>query len=240
MDLWTQRYGVWWAPTLSFYENRYAILRSFEEQGLLRQFRAEGEDVGARLGDPFHAVVFGENRLTAMALSPEADDTRVLDAARTVLERLAPSRIARVSVGFQWLRSLDLDYDLARKATSARLFGRDAAELSLAGSQATDFALLMDGSHPSATYQFETGVVRSDEIPGRFSRGVGRMQADPETPPSIWEIDALPNVALFADMRWWAKDRPNASPDGVLSAWDAAREAATAVASELFQHLGAE
>jgi hypothetical protein len=185
-------------------------------------------------------LAFGPRHLNALVLAPVADVERVLNAARAVLETLNPSRMARVSVELQWLSPIDLDYDEARRAAAGRLFGGDPVDTSLGGTRVADYALLMDGIHPSGTYQMEAGVVRADEIPGRLARSAGRMGVDPESPPSIWDLDTLPKVAYFVDMKWWANERPAASANGVLEAWDQAREVATAVASGVFQHLGVE
>ncbi len=241
MDLWTQRYGIQWAPVVSFYEHRYSILRSFEAGGLLRGFQSDEDSVAARLGDPGHTVTFGPTHLNASLLRPGADEDRIFDAARRIVDELRPVRMARATGGFQWLAPVDLDYDEARRSATRSLFGQNDPDKVLAGTTLVDYALLIDGTHPNGTYQIEIGVVKAEEVPDRFARTAGRMGGpDMGISPSLWPLDSLPEVAYFGDLRWRANKSPATSSDAVVEGWTATRTLATAVASGLFKHLGAD
>jgi hypothetical protein len=233
VDPWTQRYRLRWRPTLNFFEQRYAILRTFESEGLLRGFIAREGQVSARLGDSAHVVTLTPSRLEIDLLRPDADAGRLEFATKTVLEALKPERLIRPIAGFQWLLPVDKDYDEARAEAATRVFPMTGA------TTVTEWAFLIDGRHEDTTYRMEVGVVEKAEIAERLARRMGRVGAEEDIPPSMWPVETLPDVAFFGDAEWVLDDAPKAIPKAVLDMWSRVLGNATTVVSSVFDRLGA-
>jgi hypothetical protein len=222
-----------WRPAISYFEQRYAILRSLDDDGLLRSFRAGENQVSARLGDAAHLLILHPNGLEALVLVPEADEARVWAAVRLAFERIAPASPIRLEAQFQWLEPVDdLPYEQARHLAAERILGADAAI------QGRDFALLTSGTIADVALEFtlEAGVVEAAEIPGRLARETGRVgNRRPEIPPSFWSVDKLPGVALFADSTW-KREEPldDSTMDGVSAAWEGMHDRAAREIDRIF------
>jgi hypothetical protein len=233
VEPWTQRYRLRWRPTLNFFDERYAVLRRFDSEGLLRGFLAMEGQISARLGDPGHVVTFTPSRLEVDLLRPDADAGRLELATKTVLEALRPERLIRSSAGFQWLLPIDKGYDEAREEAGRRVFPPKGA------TRLTEWAFLLDGRHEDATYRMEVGVVEKGEIPDRLSRRAGRVAESEDVPTSIWPLESLPDVAFFGDAEWDVEEAPEPTSEAVLTMWTRVRETATTVVSNVFEQLGA-
>lgn len=195
---WTQRIAIRWRSELRFYEERVAILRALEGQGLLRAFRVGENEISARLGDDDHSMALSHAGLTLRLLAPEGDTDRLTTAARTVFEAIRPKR-ARPQIQFQHIIPVDLDYDDYR---------RHSAEALLAISpsiQPTDWALMLTGAaeRSNADVTIEFGILAEAEIPLRLARFVGRAgPPDGDITPDRWANSDLPSVAFFGDSHW--------------------------------------
>jgi hypothetical protein len=229
LDLWTQRLTVSYRRSLKFYERRLEILRSFEEQGDLFDFRVTDDRVSVRLGGPQHRLGFGATRIDAAVLDPRADSQRVKDAIVSAGDALAPERMVRPIMRFQWLSPLEnISYDEARVAAAQAVFREDAL---------TDFALIVDGKieQPSLEFQAECGIVDDDEIPSRLSGQRSQViPGDDEAPPSLWPPESLPAVAAYGGVVCFLKDRPD-SPKGLTDLWEATKGAMEQLMSNLMK-----
>lgn len=234
VEPWTQRVRIPWRPLVSFFERRWELLRAFEDQGLVRQFRVHAARIDIRLGDAHHLVIFGQDGLELSLLRPDADHGRMESASRAIWTALDPPQLTRPSMTFQWLMPVEADYDDARRDVAARLLGQPQ------GAGHADFAALVDGEceSPESTYRLEVGVVQASESPMRLAREVGRVGVPaPEAPPSLWPPDTLPDVALFCDSDWDIHNVPDPSIEAVLEQWTTAKEAARQIVSGLFEQL---
>jgi hypothetical protein len=227
LNPWTQQLGVSWQRTLRFFERRYEVLQEFEGLGLLRQFDIREDRVAVRLGDANHELVFASNRLEAALLQPGAEIERLERAIRIVFKFLAPERLVRPEIRFQWLDRVEKDYDDARRSAAGALF-KDG------GSTFTDFALLLDGQIDEAgsIYTLECGIVDAAEAPARLARHAGRLSGRPSliAPlPTVWRSESLPPVAFFCDTVWEPVRTLDTAPEGLFELWEGTRADATRV-----------
>jgi hypothetical protein len=232
VELWTQRINVAWWRSLRFFERRFEVLRTFEDGGLLRQFRVDDDEVGMRLGDANHSLAFGVLGLDGSLYQPDADADRLRNAIRVVFDALEPERLSHATFGLQWLVPLDVSYDEAREA-AARV------AMPVNNFQPKDFALFSDGESrdPEATIVLECGVVGVAELPQRLARQVGRMgPPDRSSPPTLWPADRLPEVAFFCDSNWIATQALE-SLDDLFHLWEGTQRASAEVVSELMSHF---
>lgn len=215
MEPWTRRVRIRWRPSLEFFEHRYAILRDLESAELLRQFRVLDDQVSVRLGDARHLLTFGTDRIDLAALTPKPELGRLRTSAQIVWERLNPSLVGRATVSFQWLEPLNRSYDEARRAAGERVFPMPEAVIH------EDLALSFDSlaRDGSARLHMEAGIVEAAEIPPRLARMHRPSRRDPEIPPTIWPVEALPAVALFCDQEW-DLDKRGQSVDDVFDIWE--------------------
>ena len=232
MNPWTQRATVSWRPALAFFERRYSILRAFEDAGLLHQFRIEEDSVSVRLGDANHEIYFSARGLELAMFQPDGDFERLANATRAIIDHLEPKHLLRPEFNFQWLVPLDGDYDEVRRRTAG-------AVLPSFDGEATDFAVLVDGSRSKSTYVFEAGIVDAAEIPQRLSgvRGRVRRPGQIEAPPSLWPPDELPQVAFYADSVVFERVVEEATSDGFLSAWQEMRDIAFDIVGKVMKEF---
>jgi hypothetical protein len=228
--------GIHWRTTLGFYENRFAVLRAFDDQGLLRQLRVAEQRVSVRLKDPYHVLVFTPENVEVSVLRPDGDLGLLASALGRVWEALTPSRVANPEMRFQWLVPLEGDYDQARANGVERLFGRTVSGVTMKDWSAT---LAAETEGRASTAFLEFGVVDSDEAPQRLARQIGAFQGQggPETPPSIWEPSTLPPVAFFVDLRWSVNEGVAESPEGVIRVWEETRKKADGLVSDLMKRI---
>lgn len=213
VEPWTRRFRFSWPQTVEYLDHRYAILRRFEELGVVRQFRAGEDRITVRLGDAHHVVVYGLGSLEGSLLRPDADEERLKAALSLIFETLKPQRLLRPRVDFQWLVALDLEYDEARVRTALQGFGE-------AGASVVDWSVLADGklSGPKGTYRAEFGIVEAAEMPVRLSRQTGRVgAAERDVPATIWPLATLPSVGWFYDVRCTLEEAPSPTVDEVWS-----------------------
>ncbi len=119
-----------------------------------------------------------------------------------LVEQFQPE-ITQVTARFQHLVLVPQDYDEARRAAAAKMFG-PFAQMGV-----TDFAVLLDGVRPGSgkaplIYKAEFGVVTAQEAPLRLSQAIGRLPGDDAGgfDPGHWEVDDFPPVALYVDSSW--------------------------------------
>ena len=231
----TQRMNLAWRPALGFFERRYEVLRTLEDDGLLRSFQVRENRISVRLGDPLHVLVFGPESAEVMLLGPDGEFERLMSALETVLRTIRPAGSTRIVIGAQWLERLEIPYKDARHAAASRILGEDGDITD------RDFALLTSGelSEPRVAFDLEIGVVEAAEIPQRLARQAGRIgKVAPEVPPSLWPTESLPDVALFADSTWRPESPINEPTlDEIRSTWDATVMAATLTISNVFERF---
>jgi hypothetical protein len=210
---WTRRFRLSWPESVRYFERRFSVLRRFEDQGLLRQLRVDEDRVSVRLGDANHVVVYGLRSLEGGLLQPDSDQERLQAALEVIFEELQPSRLLRPQISFQWLVSLDRDYDEARKTTAVAAWGD-------AGEPLFDWSALVDGKleRPNLSYRAEFGIVDAAEAPQRLSRQAGHVTTpDRESPPTLWPVESLPDVAWFYDTICALQDAPPPTAEGVFT-----------------------
>jgi hypothetical protein len=202
--LWTQHLGVRWPNSLAFFEHRYEILRSFDEQGLLRFFRHAENRVDVRLGDADHLLSFGASGMMLSALKPKADLDRLAAAGRVVVEALAPRRLSGLTASMQWIgASHDGDYDQARSRACEHALGEPGSGRYL------DYAAVVDGDalQSGATYHLEAGVADAADIAHRLNRAFVSVRGagqggNIDAPPTLWPADSMPPFGLFCNSTW--------------------------------------
>lgn len=223
---WTQSLSLLWRPELSFYEKRVEILKAFEEQGILRAFRVEGDSVDAQLFDSRDRLTVKQDGLSLQLLDPDADPSRALQALEVALDAVAPSRPWHISVSFQYVNELAPSFDEVVQSAYGRLLG----DLNTADKSFGDWAVLIDlhlQGFPSKG-QVEFGIIKADEAPRRLARTAGKMgNASGRREIDRWRETKFPDVALFADAR--AEDQLGDRPQDVglvaivTEFWDASR-----------------
>ncbi|HEV3000179.1 MAG TPA: hypothetical protein VGW75_05505 [Solirubrobacteraceae bacterium] len=222
MRAWTQRLRISWRSTLGFFEGRYDVLREIERRELLYGFRVTEQRIAVRLGDPAHFIAFAPGRIELSVFQPDADRERLRMVLPLLVERLDVGA-ARLTLDAQWLDPLELDYDDARNRALARHFPE------LITAEAHDFAFMLESRRGSGTrWILDIGVLKQSEMPARLSREESRLgPRDPESPPSIWPLQSLPEVALYVDGTFELLERvADASVDNVLKQWESLTESA--------------
>jgi hypothetical protein len=220
---------------VSFFEHRFEVLRTLEDRGDLRGMNVEEERVSFRVGDAYHAVAFGVNRLDAAVLRPEADKGRIADTINLILEAVQPDRLVRPTFEYQWLVGLDASYDDAREATAAAVVKPPE------NAPAVDYAVVFDGAmtEPAGTYRLEAGIVEAAEAPIRLSRIAGTFRADAhEVPASIWPVDSVPAVGFFCDSRWQVQGLVEPGQEALFHLWEGVGELASGVVLAVMEKLG--
>lgn len=240
---WNQTLTVTWRPRLAFFENRLALLKSFEEEGAVYAFRFEPGVIGVRLHDNNLELTLTSTSLTMRASTLRADMARLQEAGRRAFTAVAPDSVTATRLDLQHVGPLHQDYDAARRDSARAWFGSWVDR-----TKVVDHALLVDGESRSsrATYTMEFGVVSASELPSRLDRAVGRVSTsgqvgDPSAyhPPSRaavnWGALDLPAVAVFVDSTWRSIEAP---PKGdiyqqVWGYWKEMEAEATQVVTDL-------
>jgi len=232
-DLWTQSLSLRWRPELRFYEQRVAILRSFEEEGYLRAFRVQENYIDAKLFGSRDSLSVRQNGLDLHLGRPGSDADRVFGAVEIGLAAVAPSQPRTFSAGFQHVAPLNMKFEDAVRGAFGRLG-------TAGGIEVDDGALLADISlNDGLSAQIEYGIVRAAEIPARLSRTVGRIQHESAAPYDLPEPDEFAEVSLFSDLM---VRRDDVGPvetlrDEVQSFWQTARTEADKLVSTLEKAL---
>jgi hypothetical protein len=221
MEPWTHRLEVVVNPSLGYYENRFAALRTLERDGLLWAHRVEDDRISVRLGDPNHVLVLEPTSFEVASFMPSGDLNRLHHAFSATWEAIEPKGVLRLIAGFQWLVPLRESYEDARLYASEALLG------SVGGITDPDPAVLLFAASElsGAVMQFECGIVETSEIPYRLSREIGAIgEATPEAPRTLWQAESLPDVAFFSDSAMFVTDVGD-TPASIISRWqDACKE----------------
>jgi len=135
-------------------------------------------------------------------LSPDGELPRVQSAIELALSLIVPQALVQARFRFQWLAPLtDLDYARARVVAAEGFFDKAIPKL-------TDFAMIGDlrSDKPAGNVRVEAGVLQRAEIPMRLAgQGSGIAPPDPETPPTLWPVDSLPEVAFYTQSVWFVE-----------------------------------
>lgn len=224
-----------WRPCLAFYEHGVEILRHLEDDGILRQFRVNKDDVDARLADGTYlrVGVVGMDYIAPLGPLPADESARITGH---VVRALKPDDVELV-ISLAHLEGLawDLNYDEAcRQATAAWLPGlaTDAA--------VHDSAPLVDGvsRRHGLRFQAEFGIVDAEQAPHRLSRMLGNRIDAPTMPLREQAAREVPPLAVFVDSSWFPQGAPGDAED--LTTWvprvlEAAMEEAHDLTSSLHQ-----
>ncbi len=233
---WTQAVSIEWRPELRFYEERFALLRALENDGVLRAFRVGQDRVDARVGAAQHQVSIRQDGVSVSLSGAAADLDATWVLVRRAVVAIAPHRFGRVRVALQHLAGLDVSFERAVELGHEKVLALPVVP----GLQHGDWALLMDGrgSDDESIMQAEFGIVRSEEVPARLARTAGRMDASPmlvSQPPTDVSV---PAVSLFSDSLWLRDmaTEPDAL-DATLEFWESARSRAGTLIDSLLGQL---
>lgn len=229
---WTQSLHLTWRPELRFYEKQVALLKQFEEQGVLRAFRVEEGSVDAQLFQSRDRLTIKKDGADLQLLSPEAEPDRALEALGVALKEVAPAYPRTISASFQYILKLDLDFEEAVKR------GRERVLSPLPGTlQHQDWAILSDvvlpDSNASGTVEF--GIIKAREAPPRLARLAGRAGAQRTQALARWEGEEFPEVAVFCDGALHAslENQSSSIADFASGFWDVVRAAQGSLAEGL-------
>jgi len=206
-DPYTQSIRLAWRPELRFYEQRVSILKSFEDEGVLRAFRVQENFVDARLFETRDLLTVRQDGLELWLATPDADGDRAWGAVEVALACVKPALARSMHVFFQHLAPLDMPFESAIKGAYGRLLG----SLGTPGIRFDDWSLLADLEMtwtPPAAGQMEFGVVRGTEVIDRLTRQAGRTGVA-QRPPDAWVHAQFPDVALFSDCQFSAAANPS-------------------------------
>jgi hypothetical protein len=149
-----------------------------------------------------------------------SDFTVLLDAVAEILKPRVTAVLSRFDHVLAW--EFAGSYEEAFTVAAKRLLKVPDTETFTFG----DMAVLVDGSVPSSTFEFQTeyGVVNSKEARERLTRPMGRMALRDERGlgGEIWteKIGQLPEIALYIESRWIEKKK---IPQQFQSDWYAGR-----------------
>lgn len=189
----TESLLVHWHPTLRYHQHRLDILAQLEADGLLREFRVTGDDIGARTAET--QLTLTDESLVVFARAGLASD-QAAALLRLAFEAVLPSRY-HISVFYQYVVPIaNTSYSDAKTEALASLSD------GILGLGATDFAFLVDGKRGASAWQCEFGIVSQEEMQPRIRREVGRTGRRFGTvPPFFSDIRLDTPVGFFADMR---------------------------------------
>jgi hypothetical protein len=241
---WTQSLRLSWRPELSFYEKRVEILKSFEEQGVLRAFRFEADSVDAQLFDSRDRLTVKQDGLDLQLLDRDADPDRAMQALEVALGAVAPDMPRHISASFQYINPLDLTFEQSVE----RAYGTLLGILNEPDSQRFgDWAVLIDlafEGFPSLG-QIEFGIIKDKEAPRRLARVAGKMgNASGRSEASRWQEAEFPPVALFADGRAEGQLNEQQREEGIVAVvakfWECSRREVGTLVERLHNILLAE
>lgn len=192
---WTQRLSLSWRPELRFYEQRIAILKKLEEQGILRAFRVEEGFVDAQLFETRDRLTVRQDGADIQLLSPKAESERALEALCIALAEVRPTTLRSISASLQYIAPLELKFMDAVDRGYGRVLGDLPGDL-----KHGDWAVLTDVllESPPASGIVEFGIIKAEEAPERLARRAGRMGGRAQ-PQQQWRPDQFPDVAVFCD-----------------------------------------
>jgi hypothetical protein len=189
-------------PELSFYERRTDVLRLLEARDLLKAFRFGERSIGIQL-DEHVSVEVESTGIKVKVFSPRINAAKAMAAVELVLSDLRPKQVTLASASIQYLFPVSSPFGSVVALTAQEL----ASELK-PDAQATDWAVLLDGTSAAAgsTFQVEYGMVDAEQARDRLRRRIGRMGDMVRTSegrlPDLTDLDDLPNCAFFFDWLW--------------------------------------
>lgn len=220
---WTQRLSLSWRPELRFYEQRIAILKKLEEQGILRAFRVEESFVDAQLFETRDRLTVRQDGADIQLLSPQAESERALEALCIALAEVRPTTPRSISASFQYIAPIELEF----MDVVARGYGRVLGDLP-GDLRHGDWAILTDIilESPSASGIVEFGIIKAEEAPERLARRAGRTGGRSQ-PQQRWVAEQFPDVAVFCDgtISGALEDGSEKIPAVAANFWNAARDA---------------
>lgn len=215
---WTQTVSLHWRSELRYHEVRVALLRAFEDAGVLRAFRIGEDSIDARIFDQDHQLSVSQSSLTLQLLRPDADREAAWDVVAQALEMVRPAAPESMTVALQHISPIDAPFEVSVQQSLEQFFSLPGS----ATAQARDWSLLLDLSvedeaEPSG--QTEVGIARKWEFPPRLARLLGRMGGPRswQVAPNHWQEVEFPEVAFFADTIW-RKEAPD-SQSLLEAAW---------------------
>lgn len=229
---WTQSLHLTWRPELRFYEKQVALLKQFEEQGVLRAFRVEEGSIDAQIFESRDRLTIKKDGADLQLFSPAAEPDRALEALGIALKEVEPAYPRAISASFQYIIKLDLSFDQAVERGRERVLGPLPGTL-----QHRDWAILSDVVLPEsdASGTVEFGIIRSREAPIRLARIAGRAGAQQNQGLPRWEAEEFPEVAVFCDGSIHGSPEAASGPLAAFASefWDAARSAQGSLAEGL-------
>jgi hypothetical protein len=242
VEPWTESITIGWRPELRFYEERYSLLRAFDDSGDLRAFRVGNERIDARLFEPIQELSVQQDGLALHTFAPSADTTKGWDALRRVVGRLGITRFTEAQLDYQHVLELpEIAFEDAVAASWERLF----TALGTSDVVFNDWAFTADivvTGPPESKGVAEFGIIRPHEAPPRLARRIGRhvQHARPGLVPS-WSPDDFKDVSLFADTHLALDSVEPAQGETALDRlhafWGSSREQVGALAVDLVRRL---
>jgi len=241
MAPWTQGIEVAWRPELRYYEARIAILRDLEDAGDLAAFMVRDDAVYARLFDGDVELSVRQNGLNLALHQPTGDFEESWKVASAVLGRIKPSEPLGVTVRFQHVETVEMEFREAIEASSRALLIPSYVGVA----RLKDWAMLMDVEVVEGVdTTLEFGIVRAAELPARLARMLGRISHEHRAAQSTWLGIEFPDVALFIDSAWVSKESSGEITDDLAGAtlglWAAARTEADMLAEAMSSAIGRE
>jgi hypothetical protein len=222
---WTQSLHLYWRPELRFYEKRIAILKQFEEQGILRAFRVEEGFVDAQLFESRDRLTVKKDGLDLQLFSPDADPERAMEALGIALSEAGPTTPRVASATFQYIVEIDLEFAEAVD----RGYGRVLGDLPGGDLSFGDWAVLTDISldEPDCSGTVEFGIIQANEAPRRLARLAGRAGEGRAQSLQRWEAEEFPDVAIFCDgaLNGTLEGKAENLASSAAEFWNAARSA---------------
>jgi hypothetical protein len=232
-DVWTQTLNLRWRPSLRFYEQRIAILRDFDERGVLRAFAVEDGPIGAQVLTAGHQLTVRHDGLTISVVGPNADVGEIVALAQIAVAHLKLSKMRVGQSRFQHIEPLELEFEQAVSAAVGSILRFSAAP----GLECSDWSVLADFRSTDQTAgQMEFGLIRDHEAAARIEGRIGRLGssgfARAELPRSTY-----PPVALFADSTWEKSQQDDDSFEAIQEYWTVVKDRAAVLVDGLHQQI---
>lgn len=186
---------VHWQPTVHYHQHRLDPLAELESLGLLRKFRVDGDEVGARTDEAELVLSQDGARIQARGGLRSTAATELL---RLAFRAADPSEYL-FFLAYQYLVPIiDQSYDEARIGALNQLSGSFLGSLGV-----YDFAVLIDGRRSNRDeWHCEFGVLSQEEILPRLRREVGQIRAFGGPHGFFGDEPSDMPVAFFADVLW--------------------------------------
>jgi hypothetical protein len=238
---WTQSITIGWRPELRFFEERYSLLRAFDDSGDLRAFRVGNDRIDARLFEPVQELAVRQDGLELHSFDPGADATKAWEAVRRTVGRLSVTRFSDASVGLQHVLELPgVTFEDVVASAYERLFTPLGTDDVRFDDWAFNADVVVTGP-PESRGVTEFGIIRRDEAPRRLARQVGRQVQHARPVPVRWSEDDFKDVSLFADtnliLTSVEASQGETALERVQRFWETSREHVGALTLELASEL---